>query len=308
MNILSKIPVLLIFMFIQACDPVEIIQTLEFELDITVDSITFAVIGDYGNGSNDELLVSELVKSWSPDFIITTGDNNYPNGDDESFEDNIAYYYGDYIYNYDASVYDRCNGVAFQDKVNRFFPSPGNHDDHNFHGLKYYQYYFTLPGNELYYKFFWGDVAFFSLNSTDRDISEQNEWLEQEIQKSEKSYNIVYFHHSPYSTGPHGNEAKMQLDYQSLGVNAVLTGHDHIYSRIEKLDEPGLYYIINGLGGKSLYDCSANTLETEDFSVVCYDENFGAIRGKANSERLIMEFFSVDNNETPIDSLIINSK
>ena len=308
MKNLSKILVLSFFIFIVACDPVELIQTPEFEIDVEADSITFAVIGDYGLEGNDELMVSELVKSWHPDFIITAGDNNYPDGDEGSLESNIGNYYGDYIYNYDASIYDRCNGLAFQDNTNRFFPSPGNHDVHNIHGLNYYQNYFSLPGNELYYKFFWGDVAFFSLNSTDRDIAEQKEWLEKEIETSGKAFNIVYFHHSPFSGSLHGNELEMQWDFLSLGIDAVLTGHDHIYSRIEKFDEPGLHYIINGLGGKSLYSCGENPLDAEDFSVVCYDENHGAIRGKANNERLILEFFSVDNKETPVDVLVITTK
>ena len=38
----------------------------------------FAVIGDYGNDSADEARVARMVSGWDPDFIITTGDNNYP--------------------------------------------------------------------------------------------------------------------------------------------------------------------------------------------------------------------------------------
>ena len=41
-------------------------------------TIHFAVIGDYGDAGQAELDVANLVKSWNPDFIITTGDNNYP--------------------------------------------------------------------------------------------------------------------------------------------------------------------------------------------------------------------------------------
>ena len=308
MKILSKILPISFGILIFACDPVEIIQTPEFEIDISADSFTFAVIGDYGLGGNDELQVSDLVKSWNPEFIITTGDNNYPDGDDETFEDNIGYYYGDYIYNYDASIFNRCNGLAFQDKINRFFPSPGNHDDQFFQGLAYYKKYFTLPGNELYYNYSWGDIAFYSLNSTDRDMTAQRDWLKAELLKSEKAFNIVYFHHSPYSSGDHGNESRMQWDFHSLGVDVVLTGHDHIYSRIDKIDEPGLHYIVNGLGGKSIYDCGENPLGTDDFSVTCYDENYGALRGKVDAHRLILEFFAVDDQEIPVDVLTISAK
>lgn len=43
-------------------------------------TVRFAVIGDYGTAGQNELDVSNLVKSWTPDFIITVGDNNYPDG------------------------------------------------------------------------------------------------------------------------------------------------------------------------------------------------------------------------------------
>ena len=38
--------------------------------------VRFAVIGDYGSGSQDERRVADLVKAWGPDFIVTAGDNN----------------------------------------------------------------------------------------------------------------------------------------------------------------------------------------------------------------------------------------
>src|SRR5215813_1931282 len=40
--------------------------------------IRFAVIGDYGSAGPDEAAVARLVRGWTPDFVVTTGDNNYP--------------------------------------------------------------------------------------------------------------------------------------------------------------------------------------------------------------------------------------
>ena len=40
----------------------------------------FAVIGDYGIDSEAEARVARMVSGWNPDFVITTGDNNYPVG------------------------------------------------------------------------------------------------------------------------------------------------------------------------------------------------------------------------------------
>jgi len=43
-------------------------------------TVRFAATGDYGSSSSNELAVANLIKSWNPDFIITLGDNNYPDG------------------------------------------------------------------------------------------------------------------------------------------------------------------------------------------------------------------------------------
>ena len=52
----------------------------------------FAVIGDFGLAGQPEADVAALVKSWEPDLIITTGDNNYPDGEAETIDDNIGQY------------------------------------------------------------------------------------------------------------------------------------------------------------------------------------------------------------------------
>ncbi|MGB9586346.1 MAG: hypothetical protein ACPL7A_02865, partial [Anaerolineales bacterium] len=61
--------------------------------DTPQPSIHFAVIGDYGSGDQNEANVAKLVKSWNPDFIITTGDNNYPIGSEATIDYNIGQFY-----------------------------------------------------------------------------------------------------------------------------------------------------------------------------------------------------------------------
>src|SRR5688500_4354858 len=63
-------------------------------------AISFAVIGDYGSDDSHELAVANLVKSWNPEFIITLGDNNYPDGEAATIDANIGKYYREYIYPY----------------------------------------------------------------------------------------------------------------------------------------------------------------------------------------------------------------
>src|SRR4051794_21228235 len=51
--------------------------------------VRFAVIGDFGAATVAEGLVADRVKSWQPDFIITTGDNNYVLGGADTIDRNI---------------------------------------------------------------------------------------------------------------------------------------------------------------------------------------------------------------------------
>src|SRR5689334_12001477 len=57
----------------------------------------FAVIGDYGNASSEEQEVADLVRGFEPNFVITTGDNNYPAGGADTIDDNIGQYFARFI-------------------------------------------------------------------------------------------------------------------------------------------------------------------------------------------------------------------
>ena len=84
-------------------------------------SIRFAVIGDYGYAGTNEHDVANLVASWNPEFVITTGDNNYESGASTTIDANIGQYYHSFISPYTGSY-------GSGDTVNRFFPCLGNHD------------------------------------------------------------------------------------------------------------------------------------------------------------------------------------
>ena len=80
--------------------------------------VTFAVIGDFGSNDSNEAAVANLVKSWNPSFIVTVGDNNYPDGEASTIDANIGKYYHEYIHPY-SGAYGA--GAA----TNRFWPSVG---------------------------------------------------------------------------------------------------------------------------------------------------------------------------------------
>ncbi len=290
----------------QNCGTIDIISPIGFDTAVEADSIAFAVIGDFGLAGKPEKAVADMVKSWNPDFIITTGDNNYYEGKYSKIKKNITQYYGDYVYNYDAPPKYQCNGIAFNEKINRFFPSPGNHDANNKNGLAPYLNYFTLPGKENYYKFIWGPITFYSLDSETGDLEKQKSWLFNELKNSKTPFNIVYFHHAPWTTGGHSNAEKMQWDFYHHNVDIVFSGHDHIYAHIEKYDEKGMYYIISGLGGGRIYECNQDKLPSDMFNVLCYNENYGAVKATATNHKLEIKFYSISDENSLVDSISIS--
>lgn len=264
---------------------------------VSNESATFAVIGDYGADNESELSISNLVKSWNPEFIITVGDNNYEKGEASTIDKNIGKYYHEYIGNYMGSF---GSGAA----ENKFFPSLGNHDWYSKDGAKPYLDYFTLPGNERYYDFVKGPVHFFVLDSDPNEpdgitsTSKQAEWLMSGLAASTSKFKIVYFHHPPYSSGEHGNTVALQWPFREWGADIILCGHDHDYERLESKTYP---LLVVGTSGRSIRKFK-NIVPESRFR---YDANFGALLVNAESKSLTFSFYSIENNSTLIDRYAI---
>ncbi|WP_375434891.1 metallophosphoesterase [uncultured Hymenobacter sp.] len=244
----------------------------------------FAAIGDYGFAGPAERDVAQLVKSWDPEFIITLGDNNYDVGDSTTIDQNIGQYYHAYIYNYKGHYGPSAS-------TNRFFPSLGNHDYYTRNG-EAYRDYFTLPGNGRYYEFVRGDVHFFALDSDPAEPdgvkvnSSQAQWLQARLAASKARWKVVYLHHAPYSSGAHGSTRALQWPFREWGASLVLAGHDHHYERLV-VDE--LPYIVNGLGGRSVYRINPTRLPE---SQVVYNADYGAMLLQATPDSLTLQFYT----------------
>ena len=269
------------------------------------DSVTYAIIGDYGQDSPKEEEVAQMVKGWNPAFIVTVGDNNYPLGSAGTIIDNVGKHYGDFIYNPDAPADRICNGKAAQEQKNRFFPAPGNHDNYSVPALKPYLDYFTLPGDERNYDFVWGPIHFFSLNTgkTGNVDTSVKDWLKNGLQQATEPFKIVFFHHPPYSPWPHGSASDMQLPYANWGADAILAGHEHFYTRINEIaNNKPTYIIIGNSGNENLYNCSANPLDPNRFTISqCDNSHFGAIKVVATKTKMTFLYFTVDDLNTPKD-------
>ena len=246
----------------------------------------FAVIGDYGQAGPAAEAVARLVHSWNPDFIVTTGDNNYPRGEARTIDANIGQYYHMFM----APYRGRYGPGADR---NRFFPVLGNHD-WAAAGARPYLEYFNLPGNERYYDVRWGPVHLFFVDSDPHEPdgitanSRQARWLRTRLGASDAPWRLVVMHHPPYSSGPHGSTPALQWPFAAWGVTAVLAGHDHVYERIER---DGVLYFVNGLGGHpARYPFRAPV----PGSRVRYRDQHGAMRVEADACHITFEFIAVD--------------
>ena len=261
-----------------------------------LEVIRFAVIGDYGEGSQGELDVSNLVKSWEPDFIITVGDNNYPIGSADTIDQHIGEYYHEYIYPYRGIYGEGADRI-------RFFPTLGNHDYDSFLAQPYLDY-FELPGNERYYDFNWGPVYFLALDSDSRtpdgvsQISTQAQWAQSRLAESQAAWKVVYFHHAPYSSGYHGPVDWMRWPFAEWGASVVLSGHDHTY---ERLLIDGIPYFVNGVGGGPIY----SFLGSSEGSQFRYNDDYGAMLVEADTQQMTFSFFN--RRGELIDSYQINN-
>jgi len=259
------------------------------------NKISFAVIGDYGLAGQNEADVAKLVKSWNPDFIVTVGDNNYNDGAMWSIDQNIGQYYHDYIYPYTGKY-----GAG--SPIRRFFPALGNHDYGGDTDANAYFKYFGFYKQESFYDFVQGPVHFFIVNSNKEEpdgysaTSTQAKWLKKAMTASTSTFNVVIFHHPPYSSGRHGSNEYMRWPFKEWGADVVLAGHDHIY---ERLLVDGLPYFVNGIGGAELYNFETILPESQ----VRFNQDFGAMRVEATNT--YMKFQMITRAGVLVDEYMI---
>lgn len=257
------------------------------------NTYVLAFLADYGDDTNregggyPEKDVADLIKGWSPDAILTGGDNSYPDSDYAVIDDNIGKHYAEFIYPYpDWGSY----GPGHKD-TNKFWPSLGNHD-YDFQNAKPYFDYFALPNNERYYDVIVGPVHWFVINSNPEEpdgtssTSTQALWLQRKLALSTVQWKFVVFHHSAFSSDDtHGSSAYMQWPFKDWGAHAVFSGHAHSYERIVK---DGFPYFVVGTGGTPLRGFGTTVSGSEKR----YNDDYGALKMIAKCDEVSFEFIN----------------
>jgi len=278
----------------------------DFRASVIEAPLTFAAIGDFGSGTQGETDVANLVSTLTPDLVITAGDNRYGS---TTMEDVVGEYFCDFL----TDVPSGSTCLGGNSPVNAFFPSTGNHDYDDGGGISEYLSYFTLPGagintsgtsgSELYYDFVDGPVHFFVLDSdgaidNPTEMTAQQNWLQAGLASSITPWQVVYFHHAPYSSSSsHGSTSAMQWPFAAWGADAVITGHDHTYERIER---EGIVYFVNGLGGMSKYNFGP-AIPGSQFR---YNAEYGVLLADATDSAITFQFINVSG--TVVDSYTLS--
>ena len=200
------------------------------------DSLKFAVIGDFGNGSREQMEVgaemARVRQRFPFEFVITVGDNIYGPERPQDFSSRFEIPY-----------------KALLDGGVKFYASLGNHDareqtHYKLFNMEGKEYYTMHPSKQ--------SAKFFALETTYLK-PEQVQWIEKELAASNEDWKIPFFHHPPYSSGErHGSHSTIRDALEPLfikyNVSVVFTGHDHFYERIKP--QQGIVYFVVGSSGQ----------------------------------------------------------
>jgi hypothetical protein len=205
----------------------------QIALPLRSGSVRFLVLGDGGTGGREQYEVANQMVRYGQrfpfTFAIMLGDNIYGSERPQDFDKKFTRPY--------KALLD--GGVEFNAAL-------GNHDDPN---QRYYKP-FHLDGNR-YRTFKKGNARFFVIDSNYLDPA-QLQWLEKELSQSGSDWKIAYFHHPLYTTARRGPEVEVRAVLEPLfvkyGVDAVFTGHEHIYERLQP--QKGIYYFTVGGAAK----------------------------------------------------------
>ena len=201
-----------------------------------------------------------------------------------------------------------------------FMSVVGNHDVYG-DGESIYQSLFPYPQNGpagkegFVYSFDYGNAKFIMLNSEFgvQDMNEQQAWIREEVENSDKEWTIAMFHRPAYKSNPlTGTNATAQTFapvLEEMGVDVVLNGHDHAYMRTHAMKDgqvqangEGTVYVIGGSAGPKFYP-----VEDNEYVNVQYDTDKQVFTSIAiEGKQLKGEVYTIDNEL--VDSFVLGKQ
>ncbi len=198
-----------------------------------------------------------LIRLFPDAKVFAAGDDAYLNGTRAQFE--------------------KCYGTSWGEFKERTRPAPGNHDYGIFkfpkrnNATPYFDYFGENAGLRGlgYYSYDLGSWHIVSLNGMAGQPgaptkTDQEDWLQKDLDKNEKPCILAYWHHPLFSSGSqhgddHNDPGRSTDDLWKIlrehGADVIINGHDHHYEWFDLQDEQGhqtdsgIREIIVGTGG-----------------------------------------------------------
>ncbi len=206
-----------------------------------------------------------------------------------------------------AVEYQNCFGPTWGRFIDRIRPVPGNHDYMTDSAGPYYAYFGEAagPAGLGYYSYDLGDWHIVAINSNCNDIacgpnSAQVAWLREDLLNNDKKCTLAYWHHPRFSSGLAGGSGVMNPIWRTaveLGVDVVVSGHDHNYERFAPMnaegeaDPQGTRMFVSGTGGALLRVLGTPQPNSE----VRYEGTHGVMRFILHPDRYEWSFLPLDD-------------
>jgi len=269
------------------------------------EHFVFAVIGDYGTDDINSENVANLVKSWKPKFIVSTGDNWY-DPHLRNIDQAIGKYYRSYINPYLGAM-PLPDGET-QKTENAFWAVAGNYDLDVNVGSDFYAYFTTPypnPANTQWFKAKSGPVEIFGIEtpwSTSVNVRPDNSdpngvqgtWLKQALRDSTALYKIVVFHQPPWTSSSVHYDGRSEMrvtagwKFGEWGADVLLHGHAHLHEVVKR---DGVVSIISGNGGRALYPFNPAAVVGH---VAGFDDEFGAVKATVSADGILFEGIDIN--------------
>lgn len=176
--------------------------------------------------------------------VFTLGDNAYPNGTIDDFQNCYDPFWGRHRY--------------------RTRPALGNHEYTRSGAMGFFTYFGDrVTSRTGYYSYDLGGAwHIIVLNGSSLNNSQLN-WLRQDLNQNLSKNVLVQEHYPLVSSGPNGDNPALRGFWQVLQeskADLFLAGHDHLYERFTRLnsdglpDPSGIRQIVVGTGGAKLYE------------------------------------------------------
>lgn len=186
------------------------------------NQFSFTVLGDSRSYPNDWKTIAEA--TIETDFTLFMGDIINDGAVESGWIDWFEY------------------GKKFVDRE-PIYHCIGNHDeDNSSSGFDTYLSLLTLPGEETYYSFNYGNAIFICLNTEDSGNTEQYSWLLSTLEANKnQTWKIVFFHRPFYTAPSHTGEMNVYFNtlwkaFDDYGVDMIFNGHTHNYQRSKPIN------------------------------------------------------------------------